>query len=368
MDRKFYDIIIVGTGPAGSTAAYLLSRGGFNVLLLDKKRFPREKLCGGLITFKTLRILKEIYQIDENQLVEAGLINNKCHKFTININGYNMTKEMIFPFYLVDRTKYDYYFLKLAEKQGTNIRLGEKVVKIGPNKKHVTTPKNKYFARYLIIGADGINSILRKSFYEKNSDMEKLWKKNIAIAFELSLEKRKDTIQIKHPVVYLGYVTYGYCWAFPHDKAVLIGIGGLIRKNKHIGNTFSTFLKHNFNLKLSDYQLKGHMLPYGNFIEKPVFKNIFLIGDAAGYVDPLTGEGIFYAHKSAQILASTIRSTLADGKLPNAYIRNTNKYILKKMKKMKKIRNTLQFLPPFFSKLLFLFLHKYIVRIAHGIE
>jgi len=57
-----FDVIVIGAGPAGSTAADLLAKKGFKVLILDKKAFPRDKLCGGLITWKTVKVLENIFQ------------------------------------------------------------------------------------------------------------------------------------------------------------------------------------------------------------------------------------------------------------------------------------------------------------------
>jgi len=70
-----YDVIIVGGGPAGTTAAYLLDKKGYEVLIIDKKKFPRNKLCGGLLTKKTLNILSDIYNFNVKDLKKDKVIN-----------------------------------------------------------------------------------------------------------------------------------------------------------------------------------------------------------------------------------------------------------------------------------------------------
>ena len=63
LNANSYDAIVIGAGPAGTTAAYLLAKNGFKVLIIDKKSFPRDKLCGGLLTQKTVKLLEDIFQI-----------------------------------------------------------------------------------------------------------------------------------------------------------------------------------------------------------------------------------------------------------------------------------------------------------------
>ena len=70
MNRKYsFDAIVIGAGPAGSTAAYLLASKGFKVLILDKSTFPRDKLCGGLLTWKTVKLLESIFQTNIEFLI-----------------------------------------------------------------------------------------------------------------------------------------------------------------------------------------------------------------------------------------------------------------------------------------------------------
>ena len=70
-----YDVIIAGGGPAGSTAGYILSKAGLNVLIIDKSNFPRKKLCGGLITYKTIRLLERVFGETASSLDEKGIID-----------------------------------------------------------------------------------------------------------------------------------------------------------------------------------------------------------------------------------------------------------------------------------------------------
>jgi flavin-dependent dehydrogenase len=81
MDK--YDVIIAGGGPAGATAGYLLGTLGVHTLLLDKSVFPRKKLCGGVLTHKTLKLLNRVFKETENTMEHIGIINYLTNGYDI---------------------------------------------------------------------------------------------------------------------------------------------------------------------------------------------------------------------------------------------------------------------------------------------
>ena len=129
------------------------------------------------------------------------------------------------------------------------------------------------------------------------------------------------------------------------DKSI-IGIGDLLKdiNNDNINDMFIDFLiSLGFDKKTIDSfikKIRGHPIPFGNYIEKPIYKKTILIGDAAGFVNPITGEGIYYAHKSAEIAANAIiKDYINQGKLEEAYINNLNLFLLPELFNTKKSRN-----------------------------
>jgi flavin-dependent dehydrogenase len=74
--RKRFDVVVIGAGPAGSTAAYLLASNGFDVLMVDKSSFPRTKLCGGLLTLKTVKLLESIFKLSAEWLKNQRIITH----------------------------------------------------------------------------------------------------------------------------------------------------------------------------------------------------------------------------------------------------------------------------------------------------
>ncbi len=144
-----YDVIIIGAGPAGSTAAYLLSKQGFRVLLADKKKFPRPKLCAGLITRKTTGIIEDIYGENVNTLKAQGAICHKTRNWVIFSKAKEIAKGRLnIPFHYVNRTVYDNFFLAKAKKAGTQVMEGERVVSVGIEKSYIKTDRGRILILY----------------------------------------------------------------------------------------------------------------------------------------------------------------------------------------------------------------------------
>ena len=342
-EKNLYDILIVGGGPAGSTAGYILAKDGFNVILLDKNYFPRPKLCGGLLPYKTIELLTRIYKESEE-----SLIKNKTFNFISKTYKLYYKKKQILknttetPFYLVDRSIYDTFLLSKAKEAGVKIIQGEKVEKVNEILSEVTTLKGNKFRAKIIIGADGVYSVIRKHIFSSHIDLDK-WKTNLAITLQIEIKRTKMFHDLKDLSIYFNFINYGYCWVFPNQDKVIIGIGGLQAKNKkkiiHCFTNFLSFLK--INIKDIN-NIKGYSIPFGNFLLKPAIGNIILLGDAAGFVDPLIGEGIFYAQRSAELASLAIKKNFKkDLDVQNNYIEFINKDIILELQYSIKLRNFL---------------------------
>ena len=328
--NKYYDAIIIGAGPAGSTAGYLLSKFGLKVLLIDKSKFPRQKLCGGLLTFKTYELVKRIFSLSNNDFNKLISFSSKTFRLYYKDNLIFKGKSKN-PFYFVERDKYDLFFVEKAKQQGAKVVDGEHVVNFKPSSNEIVTSSQKRYKAEFIIGADGVNSVIRKNI--PIFDHQK-WKNDLAIAMEVFV----NDLDIREPHIYLGVVDIGYGWIFPNRNKVIVGLGGLMKNEReNFVKKFREFL-NKFGLKDSD-KIKGHLVPYGNFIENPIYGNTILIGDAAGFVDPLLGEGIFYAHRSGELAAWSIYFHLKENQdLGYVYGKLLRKYLLPQLKYAKKVR------------------------------
>ena len=158
-----FDAIVIGAGPARSTAAYLLAKKGFKVLILDKKVFPRDKICGGLLTWKTVKVLESIFQTSTDFLKSNQIILNQSLNYEVShANGASIRGRLEHPFYFVERSAYDFFWLKMARQAGAVFRSGEKVASLDPGNNQIVTSKGNQFSGSLFLVADGALSRIRR--------------------------------------------------------------------------------------------------------------------------------------------------------------------------------------------------------------
>ena len=364
-----FDVIIVGGGPAGSTAAYLLKQQSLDVLIIDKDKFPRMKLCGGLLTDKTLKILDEIYGDTIQTLIDKGVINYVSYSYELR------TKDEIWhaghsaiPSVIVNRYIYDHYLLNRSLEAGAHILHQDRVTKVDISNNTVTTISGKTLKAKIIIGADGANSVVRKAMNKSIYDPQK-WIKGLATGLEVTIPRANVGLDVSGPIIFFDIVPWGYGWVFPNKNNLVIGVGCLFSKKQNLSKALDSLLS-TLQFKGENPKKQGHPIPYGNFLKRPANGNIILIGDAAGFVDPLMGEGIYYAHKSAKLAAESINyvlSTTSKETLSNIYIQSVQKNLLNELSNIKKIRGVIFFMMSIFG-VRFLKLVIYIVGIQKFIE
>jgi flavin-dependent dehydrogenase len=124
----------------------------------------------------------------------------------------------------------------------------------------------------------------------------------------------KEEFKVSLPQLFFGVVSWGYGWVFPRKKHFVVGMAALPRKNTRVKETYLRFLHLATRLnEKEDLIFRSHWLPYGNFLENPGKSKVLLVGDAAGMVDPSTGEGMYYAHMSAQLAYRAILDFFESG-------------------------------------------------------
>ncbi len=273
-----WDVAIVGAGPSGSIAAYLLAKRGYKTLILDKNSFPRHKPCGGGITLKAGKLLNEIGLPIEP--VDA------FHKEVL-VKGFGLEIEVRtgsgeYAIAVVRRNLFDKRLLDEAVSEGAVFkkakvlgvkREGDAIRLVGINE-----------TSSVVVGADGANSVVAVT-----SGLRSRWsREDIIFAIEgVSQPHEKLTFMV-------DAAPYGYGWIFPRGKDSNAGVGGMLEKSKEI--------KRSFDRLAARYKVvKAHswIIPVGGHDKSIVDRSIFLVGDAAGLADPLTGEGLYYAIRSS---------------------------------------------------------------------
>lgn len=292
-----YDIIIAGGGPAGSTCASFLGKEK-KVLLLEKNNFPRYKACGGALTLKAVALLTKnlnlnIKKISENEITQIGFI----YKF----KDYNVTYFDYPVMYMCMRDKLDDYLLKYASQKGAQVKFGEEVLQINENQEFVEVKTNKgnYKSKYFI-GAEGASSFTAKTIGLSR-------KKVVAFEGELTSEIPPEIFKNNQVDLHYGVIPFGYGWVFPKEKNLSIGVGAFLHNPKNLKNYYHYF-KEGLGLEGNkELIVKAHALPFLKETNQTFHKGrMFVVGDAAGLVDPLCGEGIYYAALSGKLAAEAI--------------------------------------------------------------
>jgi geranylgeranyl reductase family protein len=337
-----YDVIICGCGPAGSAAGLALARSGHSVLMLDRKHFPRRKLCGGLLTWKSVRLLETLCGETPATLTDAGIINHRSDRFVIRTWDRLLAEGgMPYPFHFIDRAAFDAHLLAHAARAGAEIRQGARVTACDPGEHggrpaRVTLADGTTLEADHVIGADGANSVVRASFAGID---RKRFSQYMAPAIEISIPPSALPRPVTCPELYIGFMEAGYGWVFPNHNSVLVGLCGLRRNKVNFSSVFKDyldFLKINSGMALP---LRGHPLPYGNYVDEPVCGRAMLTGDSGGFVEPLLGEGIFYALCTGLYAGDAVSQAMEDKTAPGPlYVERLRRDILPELRASDRLR------------------------------
>jgi geranylgeranyl reductase family protein len=306
MGKTVYDALIVGAGPAGSTAAFILASCGLKVALLDRRDFPRPKLCGGLLTWKTIRLLETVFHITPRALAEKGVLRHAAREYGVcDRCRREVRRTLDHPFHLVDREAYDHFLLQHAISAGADFRPGSAVASVDFARCEAVTRNGEKWTGRFIIGADGVNSRVRRILLQARKIAEPRHP-GFAAALECVVPRQPGAFP-DHPAIYYGFIPWGYAWSFPAKGGRILGIAALKAKaGRCIRAGFRNFLAHLGLADTNALPIQTHAIPYGNHLDTPGSANVLVVGDAAGLADPFLGEGIYYAQRSAQLAAHAV--------------------------------------------------------------
>jgi geranylgeranyl reductase family protein len=314
------DVIVVGGGPAGSMAGMALAAAGVRALLLDKKRFPRDKPCGGGIRYGVFRRFPELAPY----LREAVAIHEIRGVLMEAPGGATVRAAGDEPFYVtLRRTELDGALLERARALGVRVVEGCRVAGVeraGPGVA-VTDVAGRVFRASLVIGADGVNSMVARAtglgagFADDGLALDTMEETELA---ELRMAD-PETMYVAYG--YKGRPGYGY--VFPKRHHVDAGVGFVLSFFKTaLGGP--PYAHHDRFLREMEAKgvvagrsnprnFKAYRLPLGGPLAKTVADRVLLAGDAAGFVNAYTGEGIYYAMVTGQLAGETAARAVATG-------------------------------------------------------
>ncbi|HHY45989.1 MAG TPA: geranylgeranyl reductase family protein [Firmicutes bacterium] len=347
---KVWDVVIVGAGPAGSTAASVTARAGLSVLLIDKARFPRDKPCAGGVSVKSLHEIgltppREVIQREITGLILGGPGGGSSGGHSGFLIRHPAGERIAVT---VRRREFDAFLVDLATAEGACFRDGVEVSGLEERDDSVSLrlatcgcpgySRPDYFrpghsqpvhsqeegitARF-VIGADG--AMGRTAAL---SGLRRRWRR-----FELGLgifvevapgEASPEAFQL----YCLPGIPCSFGWVFPYRDSVNVGLGASALFSDRVIGTFHSFFGHVktlWHLGEPAGSPTCYILPAGGFARRIATKRVLLAGDAAGLVDPFSGEGIYSAvvsgRMAGEVVAGALRGDLAPGQASREYQR-----------------------------------------------
>lgn len=296
---QIWDAIIVGAGPAGCAAAYDLASAGHNVLILDKAEFPRQKACAGGLTLKAIKTLRYSVEPVVRQQVATMRIERDQERSLL------VRRKMPYCSMTV-RAELDEYCFQQTLQAGAQFRRIEHLRSIQTTEDGVAIDiDGQALAARFLIGADGVHSQVRQlsglggDWFYKGFALETTVPCADAAAHDLTFD--------------LGPIRDGYGWVFPKADHLNIGLycwSGLEKIDR--SRLAGYLMRRNGSDACED--VLGQYVGFGAAQHLPSSDRIFLAGDAGGFVDPLTGEGIYFAIASGQAAAAAIHGAIQDGR------------------------------------------------------
>ena len=294
-----YDSIVVGAGPAGSTCAYRLALAGASVLLLDRARFPRDKPCGGGVTGRAARLLP--FSIDP--VVEDTVTSVRMR---LRYGPWVERGDGVPLVLMTQRIRLDAYLVERAIAAGAELRDGVKVTAVaaGPDGAEVVAGGERLLAG-TVIGADGVNGVCARALGLGGNQAV-----GVALEGNVPYDRLGDGYR-GCAVLELGLVPGGYGWVFPKGDHANVGLGGWEREGPRLRQGLRALCAAH-GVAADDLEgVRGYRLPLRSPRSTLARGRAAVVGDAAGLVDPVSGDGMFEAFLSARLASEAALDLLA---------------------------------------------------------
>ena len=313
------DVIVAGAGPAGATAALRLARAGMRVLIVERDPLPRQKPCGGGISTRVLSrfpwLSAALPRIPTHPVSSLYLEGPSGGVFRMQSNGPAVI--------LIRRIEFDYLLASLAREAGAEILAAMAIAQARQDANGVTlrTRDGRELRAPIVVAADGVNSVIARRL-----GLNPRWPP-ARLALDMMEETPVSSLAAAEPetmAVFYGYRgAHGYAYIFPKREHVNVGIGYLLPYFKaQIGLT-------PYDLQqtlVADLRRRGLMsgesqrrnftpflIPIGGPLRKTAAGRVLLAGDAGGFVNGFSAEGIYYAMVTGDLAAGAVLAARRDG-------------------------------------------------------
>ena len=292
-----YDVAIVGGGPSGASAAMYSAQNGLKTIIIEKEELPRYKTCGGGFVFRGRKEMPfDISSVVEREFNAVDIIlGSKKRSFRTERASPIVT--------MIMRDSFDHLIVRKARENGVELLQGEAIQEIELGETATLTTDHEQIKSRFVIAADGALSKTAKLAGWKESRM-------MCPALEYEIELYDDDLERLSTTTRfdINAVPFGYGWSFPKKHHLSIGVGNFSKSKKkpNLKKYFQAYLNTLEIKHIKNSTSHGFIIPISPRKDGFVKKNVLLIGDAAGFADPLTAEGISNAIYSGKLAAQAI--------------------------------------------------------------
>jgi geranylgeranyl reductase family protein len=308
------EVIVAGAGPAGAVAARTLAAAGLDTLLVDRAAFPRNKPCGGGLTMRALVRFPWLAAAIEG--IDIHTVS-KLHLEGPDGSVLKLAADEPVGI-LIRRVEFDHALVKAAVAAGARLRERFEITQASQTTEGVTLQSRtgETLQAPVVVAADGVHSVIGKRL-----GVNARWPTK-SIAIDMMEETPHDTLRAAHPdEVWIAYAYKGldgYAYIFPKTRHVNVGIGCLLSHFKgempgrpydmQVGFVQSLVESGELQGRSDRQYFTPYLIPVGGPLAKTYRGRVLFIGDAGGFVNGFTAEGIYYAMISGELAAKAIRA------------------------------------------------------------
>jgi geranylgeranyl reductase family protein len=295
------DVAVVGAGPGGSTTAYRLARAGARVVLLDRARFPRDKPCGGGLTTRATRL----QPIDVSPVVEDAV-----DRIDLRLRYGRVVRHRVdAPLALMtQRRRLDAHLAGAAAAAGADFRDGVRVrdIAVSPAGATLSLEGGGRLAADVVIGADGANGISARAL---GLGADRTF--GVALEGNAPMTPEREAWHRSRATLEMGTVPGGYAWVFPKGDHINLGVGGWQAEGPRLREHLEVLCRAHGVDPSELSEVRGHRLPLRRAWSGVARGRAAVVGDAAGLIDPLSGDGMFEAFLSSELVGEAVLDLLS---------------------------------------------------------
>jgi geranylgeranyl reductase family protein len=320
---RLFDVAIIGSGPAGASAAVKLAERGISTVIIEKEILPRYKTCGGGFAYRgRSKMPFDVSEVVEKEFFRVDAFFKK--------SGVHVFSERSAPVIsMVMRDDFDKFLVDKAKEKGITLLENHKLKDITFEENIVLHTSQGVINTKFVIAADGALSATAKLTGWEETRL-------LIPALEYEVEVHKEDFERLSKSVRLDFdvIPMGYGWSFPKKNHLSIGLASFRKVKVDFKQLYREYLKDTLGIKeVISEKMHGFQIPVSPRTDGFVKKNVFLVGDAAGFADPLTAEGISNAIFSGIMAAESIIEGNLDSELSaEIYTTKLNETLIPELK------------------------------------